>query len=195
VCGHESSTSHWRARLPLVLVVCGLPASGKTHLVVAVSRVAGLPRLSADVIRRELAAIEPGHLAGGKHYTAAFHTAVYDELGRRAAVHAGQAGGAIIDGSFARRTMRDAFTRAFDHAAPLVFAECTAPPEVLARRAAARSMRSRVSPATLELVSRERARWEPLDELPSDACLKVQTDRPSDDILVTLGELLDTRRC
>lgn len=193
MCGHDSSTSHWRARLPLVLVVCGLPASGKTHLVVAVSRVAGLPRLSADVIRHELAAIEPGHLASDKHYTEAFHTAVYDELGRRAAVKADQAGGAIIDGSFARRTMRDAFTRAFDHAAPLVFAECTAPPEVLARRAAARSMRYRVSPATLELVSMERARWEPLDEVPGDACVRVRTDRPSEDILADLGESLDFR--
>ncbi len=174
-------------------MICGLPATGKTHLVVAVSRVAGLPRLSADVIRRELAEIEPGHLAGGEHYTEAFHTAVYEELGRRAAVHAGRAGGAIIDGSFARRTMRDAFTRAFDHAAPLVFAECTAPPEVLARRAAARSMRSRVSPATLELVLRERARWEALDELPLDARLIVHTDRRSQDILADLGAALDTR--
>jgi hypothetical protein len=180
--------------LPLVLVVCGLPASGKTRLAVAVSRAAELPRISADVTRKRLAGIEPAHLAAPEHYTAAFHRAVYAELGRGAGVHAGQAGGAVIDGSFALRTMRDAFAGAFDDAAPLVFAECTAPPEVLARRAAERSRRSRISDRTLELVLRERAQWEPLDDVPPGAHARVRTDRRSEEIIADLATILDARR-
>jgi uncharacterized protein len=159
----------------------------------AVSGAAGLARLSADVVRKELAGIEPAHITAPEHHTEAFHRTVYAELGRRAAVHVGRAGGAVVDGSFSRRVMRDAFVGAFDDAAPLLFAECTAPPEVLARRADGRAMRSRISDATLELVLRERAKWEALDEVPLDAYLSVRTDRPSRDIINDLGAILDTR--
>jgi uncharacterized protein len=184
----------WSARLPLVVLVCGLPASGKTRLMVAISGAAGLPRIAADVVRKELAGIEPAHLAAPEHYTEAFHRTLYAELGRRAAVHVGRAGGAVVDGSFSLRAMRDAFVCAFDGAAPLLFAECTAPPEVLARRADERSRRSRISDATLELVLQARAKWEAFDELPLDAYVRVRTDRPSKDIIADLAAILDARQ-
>ena len=175
-------------------MVCGLPASGKTRLVVALTDATGLERISADVIRKELAGIEPAHLTGGEHYTEAFHHSVYAELGRRAARHAERRGGVVVDGSFSLRAMRDAFCGALDDASPVVFAECTAPPEVLAQRAAARSMRSRISAATLELVIRERARWEELHEVPHDAHIRLRTDRDSEDIIRELAATLDARR-
>jgi hypothetical protein len=46
----------WCASRPLVLVFCGASATGKTHLAEAVSTLSGLPRLSSDLVRKELSA-------------------------------------------------------------------------------------------------------------------------------------------
>ena len=37
----------WRARLPLVIVICGLPAAGKTHLAGTLAEISRLPHLSS----------------------------------------------------------------------------------------------------------------------------------------------------
>ncbi len=42
----------WRARLPLLIVVCGVPASGKSHLARALAERSALPHLSSDVTRK-----------------------------------------------------------------------------------------------------------------------------------------------
>lgn len=42
----------WRARLPLVIVVCGVPASRKSSLAAAVAQASGLPHLSSDLTRK-----------------------------------------------------------------------------------------------------------------------------------------------
>src|SRR5271166_5886966 len=47
----------WRARLPLVIVVCGLPGSGKSTLAAELAQLARVPQLSSDVIRKRLAGL------------------------------------------------------------------------------------------------------------------------------------------
>ena len=46
----------WQARRPLTIVVCGVPASGKSHLARALAGLSGLPHLSSGVIRKQLPA-------------------------------------------------------------------------------------------------------------------------------------------
>jgi uncharacterized protein len=184
----------WRARLPLAIVVCGVPAAGKTHLAQALAEVSGLPHVSSDVTRKRLAGIRPQQQATGEVYSDEFNRLTYAELGRRAAQGVAVCGGALVDATFRHRADRDAFAEGFADAAPLLFVECLAPAHVLAGRAAQRDRQpSRVSDASLSVVTRERAAWTPLDEVPPEAHVTLRSDRPVEAQLADLRALLDRR--
>jgi len=184
----------WQARLPLVIVLCGVPTAGKSHLARALAETSRLPHLSSDVTRKRLARIRPQQRAGDAAYSSEFNRLTYAELGRRAARETSARGGALVDATFRHRADRDTFADAFADAAPLLFVECRAPARVLAERAAQRdSRRGRVSDASLSIVLRESSTWEPLDELPPEAHLTVRSDRPVEAQLEDLCALLDRR--
>jgi uncharacterized protein len=184
----------WRARRPLVIVVCGVPASGKSHLAQALAELSGLPHLSSDVIRKRLAGLRPTERAPGETYGADWNERTYAELGRRASEALAGNGGAIVDATFRHRDDRRAFTAALGARRPLVFIECQAPGPVLARRAAHREQApDRVSDASPAVVLREQSRWEALDEIAASAHLTVRTDRPVEQITADVLALLDRR--
>lgn len=202
--GHESAAARellaladrfaWRARLPLVIVICGLPAAGKSRFARALSEISGLPHLSSDVTRKRLAGLEPQQRAGRQVYSGEFNRLTYAELGRRAATETATCGGALVDGSFRHRADRDEFARAFAAAAPVLFVECRAPVPVLAERAARRDRQPRrVSDASVAVVMREADAWEPLDELPPEAHVMLRSDRAVEAQVADLMALLDTR--
>ncbi|HSO99475.1 MAG TPA: AAA family ATPase [Solirubrobacteraceae bacterium] len=202
--GHESAAARdllavaerfaWRARLPLVIVLCGVPAAGKSHLAEALAEVSGLSHLSSDVARKRLVGIRSHQRAPGAAYSADFNRLTYAELGRRAARETADRGGALVDATFRHRADRDAFAETFGNAAPLLFVECRAPAHVLAKRAARRDRQPRrVSDASLSVVLRERSTWEPLDELPPEAHVTLRSDRPVEGQLADLLPLLDRR--
>ncbi len=184
----------WRARLPLVLVVCGPPASGKSHLARALTEVAELPHLSSDLTRKHLAGVRATQRAARDRYTAEWNQRTYAELARRATAAVAKTGGAVVDATFRHLADRRTFAAEFDSAAPLIFIECQAPRAVLARRAARREQdRERVSDADPAIVLRELGSWEPLDEVRASAHLALRTDRPIEEILGDVIALLDRR--
>ncbi len=184
----------WRARRPLTIVVCGVPASGKSCLAHALAERSGLPHLSSDVIRKRLAGLRQTERAPGDAYSADWNARTYAELGRRASSALAGQGGAIVDATFRHRDDRRAFTAALGAQPQVVFIECQAPGAVLAWRAAHREHdRDRVSDAGLAIVLRERSRWEPLDEVPASAHLTVRSDRPVEQITADVLALLDRR--
>ena len=63
----------WRARLPVVIVVCGVAASGKTALAARLSAQSGLQHLNSDVVRKGLAGLAPTQRASPEHYTRGVH--------------------------------------------------------------------------------------------------------------------------
>ncbi len=184
----------WRARGPLVLVVCGPPAAGKSHLAQALAAASGLAHLSSDVTRKQLAGLDPASRAPAECYTAQWNARTYEELGRRAALQAGAHGGAVVDATCRHRADRDALARGLGGVAPAVFVECRAPAAVLAARAAARERAAaRVSDASLPVVVRESVVWEPLEETPAAAHVTVRSDRPVEAVVADLVALLDLR--
>jgi uncharacterized protein len=184
----------WRARQPLAIVACGVPASGKSHLARALAELSGLSHLSSDVIRKRLAGVRSTERAPEETYRAEWNERTYAELGHRTSDALAANGGAIVDATFRRRADRRAFTASLGGTQPIMFIECRAPRAVLAQRAADREReRDRVSDAGLAVVLRERSSWEPLDEVPAGAHLALRTDRPIEQITGDVLALLDRR--
>ena len=182
----------WRARLPLAILVCGAPASGKSHLAHALAQLSGLPYLSSDISRKRLAGVEPTQAAPPDAYSAQWNLRTYAELGRGAALEVSRKRGVIVDATFRHLADRRAFMAAFGTPASALFIECRAPRAVLARRARLRARDpGHVSDADVSVVLAEGRSWEPLEEVPPQAHLTLRTDRPVERIVDDLVALLD----
>jgi uncharacterized protein len=183
----------WRCRLPLVLVLCGPSATGKTHLGDALGAASGLARLSSDRVRKELAGLDPEQRAPASEYREEASLRTYRELGRRAA--AGANGGVIVDATFRRRAHRAAFFEGYgDLQSRPLLVECRVPAAVVAERSRRRELDStRVSDATPEIAEWQLAEFEPLDEIPPDSHVALRTDRDVAETIDDLEALLDAR--
>ena len=184
----------WRARGAPALVVCGVPASGKSHLAAALGAIAGSPVLSSDVVRKELGGLAPHDRGTPSLYTPEVSARVYRELGRRSAAALAAGHGVLVDATFRRRVDRDAFREGWAGAAPVTFVQCVAPADVLTLRARAREQDpARISDAGIDVVAHELARFEPLDEADSSHRLLLRTDRSAQAAIADLLALLDLR--
>jgi uncharacterized protein len=185
----------WRARGPLVLVVCGAPASGKSRLAAELAGDGDLPVLSSDVVRKELAGLGPQDRAPESAYTPEFTDRTYDELAARAVQALAASPTVVVDATFGRRRDRDALRRRVGDSAEVVFAECLVPPSVLGERARRRERDpARVSDATEAVAQRLLKAWQPLHDVAPRSHLPVRTDRPvkaaAGDVLALLDERL-----
>ena len=184
----------WRARLPIVIAVCGVPASGKTRLARALAVQSGLPQLSSDRLRKQMQGRRPTDRGGDESYSDEWNRRTYAELGRRAADHMRTNGGVIIDATFRHRADRQAFASGLAIPTRMLFVQCQAPRSVLMQRATCRERdRERISDADAAVVLREQDSFEPLDELPADAHLVLRADRPVEEIRDDVVALLDRR--
>jgi len=184
----------WRARRPLVLVVCGAAATGKTRLAEELAAVSGFTHISSDVVRKELAGLAPQQHAPDTEYSEAASLRTYAELGARAADES-VLGGALVDATFRRRAHRDAFRAGYGAAAPApLFVECRAPATVVAERSRRRELDPhRTSDATAEIAARQLEEFEPLDEVEADLHVQIRTDRDMRDTIDEVETTLDAR--
>jgi uncharacterized protein len=183
----------WRARLPLVLVVCGVTATGKTTVAQSIAAASGLCYFGSDLTRKRLAGVAPTERAPAEAYTDESSHRTYATLGRLAREALEREGGAVVNGTFRRLRDRDSFREGLrtkqDASA---FLECLAPTAVLAERAERREPRS-ASDATVELVREQLEEFAPLDEVPPGRHLVLRTDRPVAETLGDVQALLDSR--
>lgn len=158
----------WRARRPLLLVVCGPPASGKSTLAAELARRTGLPLLSSDVIRKRLAGMKPTARAQQSHYSAQFTHSTYDLLSREALASLRLRDGAVLDASFGTRGQRALLDRRLRQAhGAALFVLCEAPLQVALSRAHNRiADERRISDAGPEIVAAKRRAFQPLSEIP-----------------------------
>ena len=191
---HLAERLVWRARGPLVLVLCGPPAGGKSHLAAALTAEDELPVYSSDVVRKELAGLRPEDRGPERVYTPAFDRRTYGELARRAHGALRSRPCVVLDGTYRRRADRAWLREQLGPGVSVVFVECRAPAAVMRDRAHERDRDPRrVSDASGEVVERLRADWEPLDEVPAASHLVVRTDRPVETVVADLVALLDER--
>lgn len=184
----------WRARVPFVLFVCGLAASGKSTLASRLASLSGFPHLSADVTRKQLAGLKQTEHGGPEHYTEEFSLRTYRALGADAARGLEQYGGVIVDATGRRRADRDAFRAGLGGTdAPLLFVRCTADDAVLLARARERDRAGaeRLSDADLEVVRAQLGSFEELEEAHAGTATIVDTEADPDAQLLAVETLLD----
>lgn len=173
---------HARRATVRMVLVGGLPGSGKSSLAAALSRRTGWPVVGTDDIRKRMAGIDPSAPAGAAFgagiYTPDVTAAVYAELISEAEELAGMGRSVILDGSWIRRCWRDAAATAAEQTrAVLVELLCEVPDPV----ATARIRRRAAAPAASDATPATRRSMAGLLEPWPDA-LVVDTTGPLDEV-------------
>jgi predicted kinase len=153
------------ARTPCLLLLAGLPGTGKSTLARALAGRAGFTVLRTDAVRKELAGRGdlPSMVSGfGEDiYTPEWDDRTYGECLRQAAAVIFQAGRVVVDASFRAETRRRLFldaARRWGVAGRLLL--CRADPEVIRNRLELR--RDDASDAGWRIYQEAARRWEPL---------------------------------
>jgi predicted kinase len=156
-----------KAGSPALIVVCGLPSSGKSTIAQALADRSGFAVFNSDVIRKRRAGIAPTARAGAGWnqgiYSREFTDATYQALAEAAAQALRSGDGVIIDATYrdtAERMRLRAIAR--EAAAPIVFVECAVTDEQAKQRLFARARHSdAVSDATWETYVEHKASFAP----------------------------------
>jgi aminoglycoside phosphotransferase family enzyme/predicted kinase len=178
----------WRARLPLAVVFCGVAGSGKSTLAAELARRSGLPHLTSDRVRKELAGLPPERRGGPDLYEPEAIARTYAELAARARAAQEAGTGAIVDATFHRAEQRAALRGT---GARVLWIECRAPEEALRARTAAREHApERGSDATWPVAAAQLEAWETLDEIEPRDRHVLHTDRPVDACLAEVDSFV-----
>ncbi len=176
---------------PIVIVVTGRVASGKSTVARLAGEALGWPVFSSDLVRKELAGVAPevrgDAAARAQLYRESMTRQTYDTLLQRGIESARDKGGAILDATFSRRVQRDLLREA------LAAAEIrcrlveiiASDEEIIARLSRRTASRAEASDARLEDFEMLRARHEPLGPDEGHSEIASQSDAEA-----TLADLL-----
>jgi len=183
----------WRARRPLVIVVCGPAASGKSTLAAELAERSQLSVVSSDQVRQEHAGLSPDERPGPEHYTGRFSRATYDLLSHAALAELHGNGGVIVDATCAARAQRGRLMHRLDlRAVTRLVIDCRVTLDTALARAAQR-IASRQRSSEPAVVAEQFRSFEPLDELPSGSVLALDAEQPIDQQLAALTRAVDRR--
>jgi uncharacterized protein len=170
---------------PGLVLMCGLPGTGKSHAAAVLARPFEAAVLSSDVRRRILHGVPAGESRADAYgrglYTPELKQRTYEALLAEAEKALAHGRTVVVDASFSERAQRAPFVALARRAgAPLALVLVTASEERVRRRLAARaSDPKRVSDADLAIHLRARERFEPPDELdPAERLEHVSEEEP-----------------
>jgi len=184
---------------PTLILMCGLPGSGKSFLATELVRHLGFDIVRSDLLRKELAGLRPTDRSREPQDTAqlygeAMTHRVYGEMLRRAeqALAAGRS--IILDATMPARSLREPFIHvARRRGAPLLLIEATCGEQESRRRLGVRAQTGTdPSDADWKVYLDARARFEVPDEVPERQRCRVATDTASaaDQVSHTAARLL-----
>lgn len=181
------------------MLLCGLPASGKSWLAEHLAEPLNAELHQSDVRRRELFAVPTGYRHRGPYdagmYSPEAKQKVYDSLlaDARRCLEAGDR--VIIDGSFVQAKWRRPFEElARAMGAPFVFLEVTAPEDVIKRRIDRRIQdTSQPSDADWNVFLKLKGQREPLDECGENERLEVVSETALGIVVAALAQKLSAQ--
>lgn len=174
-------------RRPCLVMVAGLPGTGKSTLAAGLAERSGFRVIRSDVVRKEL---DAGGL-GSALYSAETTARTYAECLRRAEEALFEGGRVLVDANFRREDQRRAFLdAAMRWGVPGVVLLCRARPEIARGRLDAR--RGDASDADWSVYLRVAASWEEPGRGTSDRLAVVNCDgRPERSLDLALDALRD----
>ena len=181
---------------PMLWVVCGLPASGKSTLAKALGDVYSFNVFRSDEIRKALFA-QPGHSSATQAfekglYSADTTQATYQRMLDLARKAIETNHGAIIDATFSRdSSRRKVLAMAAECRALPIFVECLAADNLLTERLRKRETEPSLSDARLTHLEHFKKRYEPIADIAPAIHVQIDTQAPVRDCLRQL--LLDDR--
>jgi hypothetical protein len=185
----------WQARRPVVIVVCGPAASGKSTLAAELARRSHLPVVSSDVVRKQLAGLPADDRARPEHYTRQFTHRTYGRLGDEALRHLRAGDGVIVDATCRTQSQRKLLlSRLQERGVTRLVVLCQVRLETALARAAQRMQSpERISDATPQIVAEQFRSFQSLDELPSGSVLALDTEQTIDVQVAEVTRAIDER--
>ncbi|MDB5306173.1 MAG: hypothetical protein JWO38_375 [Gemmataceae bacterium] len=178
------------ARRPALVLVGGLPGTGKSTLARGLAAAGGFEVIRSDVVRKELAGVDPETPGGPDLYTPASTDRTYAECLRRADQFLFAGRRVIVDATFREDSRRRAFLDlARGLCAPVAIFDCVASPDVVRDRLDARS--GDASDATRGVYEKQRGEWEPASPEVAPYVVTVPTDPGSDPVAAAVRALRD----
>jgi len=181
---------------PLVLVVMGRIASGKSTLAHALGAELGWDVFSSDHVRKKMAGFplcERSSAAARKRlYSPAMTRKTYDRLLATAVEHVRDDRSVILDATFARRAHRKLLAeRLASHGIRWRILEARASDAAVKQRLRAREAKSgEVSDARLEDLAMLTDLYEPPVELPAAQCARIRTNGSLDETVMKALQIL-----
>jgi hypothetical protein len=166
---------------PTMWVVCGLPASGKSTIANALSKMINVKALSSDVVRKELFGIQPFESIdlpyGEGIYSKGATSLVYGKLLMLAQEEIGKSCSVILEATYGSQHQRDEAIRlARDMDANIIFIECVASSSTLKKRLTKRDSMNTTSDARLHHLKKLSANFESLNDLRDELHIRVSTE-------------------
>ncbi|MGA1791789.1 MAG: AAA family ATPase [bacterium] len=173
---------------PVLWVICGLPASGKTAIAEALAETTGARIFRSDVVRKGLFGLKPSEPRDAPFqkgiYSKEAGSLTYGKLLLLAQEEIQRGHSVILDATYGKRNHRQEVIRmAKDMDANLIFVECVCPEDLIRERLRVREKLPSESDARLHHLERIRAAFEPLDEIRDEMHILVHTDRPIEESL------------
>jgi aminoglycoside phosphotransferase family enzyme/predicted kinase len=187
----------WEPLKPFVVLVSGLTGSGKSTLASELGDHLGVPVINSDAVRKKIAG-----MAGRNNVS--FNTGIYNPemtektyaaLAREAEDQITTGNGLVLDATYHRRANREKVLRLTEkYGIPVFVIHCFAPEEVTKKRLAQREGEGKdISDGRWEVYIGQRAAYEPLQELPPDSILELNTEAPVWQLVAACEKFLRAR--
>lgn len=181
---------------PVLWVICGLTATGKSTIAEKLSRLLSLPRLSSDGIRAALFE-ENKHREdfGQGVYSATATSLVYAKMLVLAAEELEAGRSVLLDATYRQSSRRsDVLELARNRQVSVIFVECRCDEEEVERRLRQREEEPGLSDARIEHWQKIKETADDLDDISAEMHIPLQTHRPLgqclEEILMNMDRLL-----
>lgn len=167
---------------PTLWVVCGMPASGKSKISNELSKHLNVKVFCSDLVRKELFGLKPHDFMDVSFekgiYSKEASSLTYGKLLLLAQEEIEKGASVILDATFGNKHQRDEALRlAKDMDANIVFVECCAPVNLYRARLIKRETRPCISDARIRHFERFKKRFEPLNEIPDEMHIRINTEK------------------